>query len=67
MMMTTEEWRRHQEWAATPLGKLFYRFEATLGRAWITDSTSHSDNAMTRDWDAADKARAEFLLLLRGW
>ena len=32
-MMTTEEWRRHQEWAATPLGKLFYRFEATLGRS----------------------------------
>lgn len=61
------ELKRDREWAATDVGKLFVRFENALARAWVTDSTSNSDRAMMRGWDAANKARAEFLAALRGW
>ncbi|HSR75025.1 MAG TPA: hypothetical protein VLN57_00435 [Xanthobacteraceae bacterium] len=67
-MTAAEKYVREREWGQTEIGRLFIRFEAALGRAWNTDCRENaSDASMKRDWDASNKARAEFLLALRGW
>lgn len=59
---------REREWEKAEIGRLFIRFETALGRAWVTDCReTASYAAMRRDWNAANKARAEFLSALRGW
>lgn len=66
MTGTAEKYAREREWAQTEIGQLFIRFEAALGRAWVTDCRENaSDAAMRRDWDRANKARSEFLTALR--
>ena len=60
--------KRELEWAKTEVGNLFYRFEAALGRAWVTDCReTASDKSMKRDWDAVNVARTDLLKVIRGW
>lgn len=67
-MTAAEKYAREREWADTDIGRLFIRFESAMGRAWVTDCRENASTAaMTRDWDAANKARSEFLTALRGW
>jgi len=54
------------EWKKTRAGLAFFQFESAIGRAWQTDSREGaSDKAMKRDWDAADKARAELVAAIK--
>lgn len=67
---TADDWRAkaaaEREWAKTPIGILFVRFESALGRAWCTDQRESATTAsMNRDWGAADKARAELKTAIR--
>jgi hypothetical protein len=63
-----DDYKRERAWGQTEIGKLFFRFEAALGRAWVTDCREFaSDAAMKRDWEAANVARRELLKVLRGW
>lgn len=57
-----ESIRPAREWAKTELGGLFHRYDAAIGRAWVTDCRpTASDATMKRDWEAANKARETFL------
>jgi hypothetical protein len=50
------------EWAETPLGKLFHRFESLTGRAWVVDQNANSsDRRLTEIWDKQSAARNELL------
>jgi len=66
--VSERDFEREREWAKTELGMLFYRFDAAIGRAWVTDCReTASDVTMKRDWDAANAARANLLKAIRGW
>jgi hypothetical protein len=57
-----EKIRPMREWAETPLGKLFARFEALTGNAWVADQNPNSsDRRLTEIWDKQRAARNEFL------
>ena len=63
-----ERQRRERDWAQTEIGKLFWRFECALGKAWCTDQRESATTAsMKRDWGAAENARADLLKAIRGW
>ncbi len=68
--MTSEEimalQRAEREWAATPAGGAFIKFERLLGTAWITDQREGASTAaMDRDWNAARAARAEAVAAIK--
>jgi hypothetical protein len=57
-----EKIRPMREWAETPLGKLFHRFEALTGNAWVADQNPNSsDRRLTEIWDKQRVARDELL------
>jgi len=62
----TQELRRQERaFAQTELGKLFCRFENAHALAWQADSQEHiSDRRLREVWDAANKARQEFVAAL---
>jgi hypothetical protein len=54
--------RPMREWAQTPLGKLFHRYEALTGNAWVADQNPNaSDRRLKEVWDKQGAARNEFL------
>ena len=60
--------QRERDWRATEIGAAFSRFENALGRAWTADCQENiSDKRLRETWDVANRARAEFLHLMRGW
>ena len=68
----TETWQeraaKEREWRETPIGVAFAKFENLHSRYWQLDGQENvSDRRLRKVSDAADKARHEFLLLLRGW
>ena len=68
----SETWQeratKEREWAQTPLGAAFRKFESATQRYWQQDANEHVSNKRLRELDeACRKARAEFMLLLRGW
>jgi hypothetical protein len=51
---------------ATKAGNAFYRFESTIGKAWITDQRENASiSSMKRDWAAADAAREELIRVIK--
>lgn len=60
--------KQAQEWRRTDLGKLFVAYENATASAWQTDCNEGASTTRIRKcWDEADKARAEFLLAIRGF
>lgn len=60
--------QKEREWQQTPLGAAFRKFESATQRYWQQDGNDHiSNKRLTELDDACRKARAEFLILLRGW
>ena len=50
----------------TEIGRLFNRYDAAIGNAWVVDSTSGSDQRVKREWAKADQARHELLTKICG-
>lgn len=50
-----------RNWRDSDIGKLFERYDAATGNAWVVDSTSGSPGRMDQAWAAQRKAKAEFL------
>lgn len=48
-------------WRKTEIGALFEKYDAALGHAWVTDTTSQSPAKMKAEWKKADTAKAAFL------
>lgn len=67
MTKIEELWAQQRAWkefTATPLGGAFARYDAAVGRAWVSDCQG-GDARMTRDWAAANKARDELVALMK--
>lgn len=48
-------------WRESEIGKLFERYDAATGNAWVVDSTSNSPGRMDQAWAAQRKSKIEFL------
>ena len=71
-LVSTEMWQqrlvKEREWQQTPLGAAFIKFEIATQRYWQEDGNEHvSDERLTALYKACREARAEFLMILRGW
>lgn len=63
-----EQSRKQREWAATPLGSAFHKFENASARYWQMDRDERISDKRLHDLsEQMNAARQEFLTLLRGW
>ncbi len=53
--------KRIDAWRKTEIGALFEKYDAALGHAWVTDTTSQNTAKMKAKWGKADAAKAAFL------
>ena len=68
MIYWQERAAKEREWAKTPIGAAVYKFENATQRYWQQDGNEFASNKRLSELDeACRKARAEFMLLLRGW
>lgn len=66
--MWQERNAKEREWQKTPIGAAFRKFENAHARYWQQDNNEFASNKRLSELDEASrKARAEFLILLRGW
>jgi hypothetical protein len=62
------ERNRHEEWIATEVGAAFAKYENATIAYWRKDGDDRVSNRRLRELDdAMEKAKQEFLLLVRGW
>lgn len=60
--------KKNKEWLDTDIGKAFRKYENAMANYWANDlSETISDKRLRELDDVMRKAKAEFLILIRGW